>query len=66
MRPATEAAIGRAKAHPASKREDGGVVVTSVVKDKVTNCMFVYTKLLQQLANNLSNFLSAVGAGQLR
>jgi hypothetical protein len=62
MRPAIEAAIGRAKAYYTSKREDGGVVVTSVVKDKVTNCILVYTKLLQQLANNLSNLLSAVGA----
>ena len=52
----------RAEAHPASKREDGGVVVTGVVKDKVTNYMLVHTELLQQLANNLSNFLSAVSA----
>jgi hypothetical protein len=66
MRPATEAAMGRAEAHHASKRKNSGVVVTSVVKDKVTDCMLFYTKLLQQLANNLSNFLSAVGAGQLR
>jgi hypothetical protein len=46
IRPATEAAIGRVEAYPASKREDSSVVVTSVVKDKVTSHVLVYAKLL--------------------
>jgi hypothetical protein len=29
-----------------SKREDSSIVITSVVKNKVTNCILVYTKLL--------------------